>query len=169
MDFPMLLSDAVKMYDNLVEVLSASSTDESFSKTRNPHSYHQFRTICRVLLEIHNQDTSVFSEKQRDTVALSLAHAEAILDQLNGPDGTTESDGETDLDIRWNRPTLTIHWGQNEIDDKQEDDNIIDCWGDRDELEQEEAMLLAMASTPIPSESDTTSNKRSNECLDAAI
>ena len=166
MDFPIHLSAAVEMYDRLVEELSAVANPDVAATQQTIDLCHQFQTICRILLQIHDQDSTLLSEKQYMAISLSLKHAGRRIDQWQAADEDSDpSSGEHDqlLQVQWDRSSQFIHLTQ------EEDDNILDGWTNRAALEEEEAMLIALASTPIPSETDaatsTLRNKRDNACL----
>ena len=164
----MSLSSVVEIYDCLVEELSGANFDPSAAATReNIDRCHQFRTICRILLQIHEQDSTILSDKQYAAISLSFKQAELALDQWNrtvdDSDCALVHDQLPVLQVRYDHSSQSIHLAQ------EEEDNILDCWTDRAALEEEEAMLVAMASTPIPSETDSTQtilrNKRDSDCL----
>ncbi|GKY98599.1 hypothetical protein MPSEU_000816600 [Mayamaea pseudoterrestris] len=154
MHFPMLMSDAIKLYDCLVNELSEFSPNSTPDQIEKLALYHQLQCVCRILLQVHEQDNIVLSENQRNVINSSLEHLESRLSLLDTQDEMPFRDDI--IQVRWDRATLTIYKEQGVSISTDEDDNQIDCWADREELEQEESMLLAMAFTPIPSESNTT-------------
>jgi hypothetical protein len=169
MDFPMRMTEAIQSYDVCVEEIARVADDKSAATSlRIKDLCQKLCTICHVLLQVDEQDSRLFSKDQIGAICTTLEHAGAILDRLAESENAADHDFDFECFVRWERETFTIHRSSNES--KDEEDKIIDCWTDRGALEEEEAMLLAMASTPVPSENcDSLSvkrNKRAVACLD---
>jgi hypothetical protein len=139
------LSEAISSYDSLVEQLTTNKpTDEGDSIINNNNNntdeqYQQLHRLCQILVQLKEIEPAIFSNEQATAIQTTMKHIQSRLEQVG-------SHLLVDDDVRithWDRNSLTIQWHIEMVS--------IDCW-DKEQLEEEEAMLIAMASTPIPQE-----------------
>jgi hypothetical protein len=138
MNSSLLLAEAVELYDCLVEKMSSSAaTDADASNAVSTlDRCCQLHRLCHILLQVHNTIDPILSNSQQEAI-------QSTLDQVRRTLQSDDADYDDCLHVNWDRATLRMEWW--------EETNLM-CGWNKNQLQLEEDMLLAMASTPIPNE-----------------
>jgi hypothetical protein len=136
MNASLSLAEAVELYDCLVEELSSAADGHAPNTAISTlDRCCQLHRLCRLLLEVHTTIDPILSNSQQEAI-------QSTLDQVRRSLRSDNDDDDDDcLHVNWDRATLRMKWW--------EETNLM-CGWDKNQLQHEEDMLLAMASTPIP-------------------